>query len=84
VGVFYRYNTSKGRTFMFGPGPRANATDAERACRNQGGHLASFASPAEQREVESYFIGQVGPTFAAAAAARGLRRQGKPRIVDPA
>ena len=59
VNTSYSYMTKKGnRTFMFNS-MRANATVAERVCRNQGGHLASYLSVAEQAEVEAYFVAQV-------------------------
>jgi hypothetical protein len=58
VGSFFSYNTTKGRTFMFSP-TRASAAAAEQACRDQGGHLVSYASMAEQQEVERFFIEQV-------------------------
>jgi hypothetical protein len=34
----------------------ANSTDAEDACKRNGGHLAAFTSQAEQREVEQFYI----------------------------
>lgn len=39
----------------------ANASTAEAACRQGGGHLASFSSLAEQAEVEQYYLNMVGP-----------------------
>jgi hypothetical protein len=34
----------------------ANATEAEEACKRNGGHLAAFTSLEEQREVEQHYI----------------------------
>lgn len=53
------YNSTRARSFMLNPTP-ANASTAERTCRDQGGHLASFLSLAEQQEVEGYYLGRVG------------------------
>jgi hypothetical protein len=43
-----------------------NFSDAEASCQNQGGHLTSYQSEAEQAEVEQYYIknGYLFPTFA--------------------
>jgi hypothetical protein len=63
VGASVPYNSSRGRSFMLNPTP-ANGSAAERTCRDQGGHLASFLSLAEQQEVEGYYLGRVGGTRA--------------------
>jgi hypothetical protein len=60
----YQYNATTNNTFIFTPAVRS-FTDAEASCVAQGGHLASYASEAEQAEVERYYVGNgyMFPTF---------------------
>jgi hypothetical protein len=63
-GTGYQYNATTNNTFIFTPVVK-NFTDAEASCVAQGGHLASYASEAEQAEVEKYYVsnGYMFPTF---------------------
>jgi hypothetical protein len=45
------YNASTNATFMYSP-VKADQAGAEAACNQQGGHLATYTSLAEQMEVE--------------------------------
>ena len=50
----YSSNVTNG-TYMLNTTP-ANFLDAETNCRLNGGHLTSYASAEEQRDVEAYFV----------------------------
>ncbi len=52
------YTASTGNTFFLNTTLTA-FFDAERACTNNGGHLASYLTPAEQFEVEQ--VGAADP-----------------------
>jgi hypothetical protein len=56
-GAGYVYNSTTNQTFIFTPAVK-NFTDAEQSCQDQGGHLASYSSEAEQAEVEKYYVSQ--------------------------
>jgi hypothetical protein len=58
-GPLYTSTTTKSKYSL-----NTSATDyfsAETVCNNQGGHLASWNSEAEQREVETFFLKEVRP-----------------------
>jgi hypothetical protein len=59
----YIYNSTTG-TFLFNVSYQGFAS-AEQACKDNGGHLASFKSEAEQAEVEAYYtsMGYMFPAF---------------------
>ena len=51
-------------TYKFNNEPMDQA-HAEETCKCQGGHLVSYISPAEQNEIEKYFIDQASLSKAA-------------------
>lgn len=60
----YNSSISKGSQFLWNTLPM-NFSAAQQYCNDQGGHLASFVSLPEQRDVEQYLINQglLLPTF---------------------
>jgi hypothetical protein len=62
--AFHTYLSTTGTTYMMYPNKTSQA-NAEAACNVQGGHLAYYASLAEQLEVEQHFIsgGFLFPTY---------------------
>jgi hypothetical protein len=48
------YSSNFNKTYVLNTTHMGN-TDAEQFCRDNGGHMASYASAAEQNEVEAYF-----------------------------
>ncbi len=60
VAFTYSYTSAKSNsTYYLGTG-ELNALAAELACNALGGHLVSYGSAAEQREVEAAFVAQGG------------------------
>jgi hypothetical protein len=55
--VFPYTSKAFNNTFKFNNEPMDQA-HAEETCKCQGGHLVSYISPAEQNEIEKYFIDQ--------------------------
>ena len=55
--VFPYTSKAFNNTYKFNNQPMDQA-HAEDTCKCQGGHLVSYISPAEQNEIEKYFIDQ--------------------------
>jgi hypothetical protein len=55
AGFFY--NSTRGNTYMFSTSS-LNFSAAEQACKDNGGHLTSWAAQEEQAEVEQYYTSQ--------------------------
>jgi hypothetical protein len=53
----YHYNSTTGGTFLLNVSYQGFAA-AQQTCKDNGGHLASFSSEAEQAEVEKYYASQ--------------------------
>lgn len=51
----YNYNSSSGSAYIWNTS-KSTYNESEAACRNNGGHLVSFNTSAEQGEVEKYFM----------------------------
>jgi hypothetical protein len=54
----YMYTSSNGSGAFAFNSAALDQKSAEKACNDNGGHLVSYGSEAEQLEVEGYFIGQ--------------------------
>ncbi len=65
----YLYNSTTRQTFMFNVSYQPFDT-AEQACKDAGGHLASYSSEAEQAEVRAAQAGRPLPAAQHAPAAR--------------